>query len=198
MTIGTDEYTFVANGTTPLGEFDIELGSDLAGTQANIVAKINERDDVSASTFANDDCTITALVGGTAGNAIACTETFTAATNVFSSATLLLGTDCSADNAILAMVAASAEGTEPVAITDGAGSTLVVTATTKGTVYESIETETTCALGTFNVAHLDGGVDGTIGYKGDLMMDATYLYICYADNGTSGTNWRRIALGTAY
>ena len=121
MTVGTTEYTFVANGTEELGEDDIELGVDLDGTQANIVAKLNERADVTCSDFNESDvATITAVVEGTAGDAIATTENFTAVTNIFGATALASGANCTGANAILAMVAASENGTAYV-ITDGAG-----------------------------------------------------------------------------
>lgn len=195
MTVGTTEYTFVANGTEELGEDDIELGADLAGTQANIVAKLNARADVTCSDFNESDvATITAVVGGTAGDAIATTETFTAETNIFGGNALASGADCTAANAILAVVAASADGTEFVVVTDGAGDTLVVTAVYAGAYPEHIVTETTCANGTFDAEHLDGGVDGTLADRGDLYLDASYLYIATADNGVTGTNWKKITL----
>lgn len=194
MTVGITEYTFVANGTAELGADDIELGTDLAGTQANIVAKLNARADVTCSDFETNVATITAVVGGTAGDDIATTETFTAETNIFGGTSLGSGVDCTGANAILAVVATSASGTEFVVVTDGAGDTLVVTAQYAGTHPEHIVTETTCANGTFDAKHLDGGVDGTLAERGDLYIDASYLYIATADNGVTGTNWKKITL----
>jgi hypothetical protein len=45
---------------------------------------------------------------------------------------------------------------------------------------------------------LEGGVDGTVGTKGDCYADDTYLYIAKDDNTTADSNWRRIDLGSAY
>jgi hypothetical protein len=45
---------------------------------------------------------------------------------------------------------------------------------------------------------LTGGVNGTVAEKGAQMVDATYLYVCIADNTVAGKNWRRIALGSAF
>jgi hypothetical protein len=42
------------------------------------------------------------------------------------------------------------------------------------------------------------GVDGTVADAGTAYADATYLYIAKDDNTTADTNWRRIALGSAY
>lgn len=94
MTIGDTTYEFVANGDTPV-EGEIELGSNLAGTQANIVDTINGDDTVNdanayvtAGDFANDECVLTAITAGADGNDIDTTETFTTETNIFDDDTL--------------------------------------------------------------------------------------------------------------
>ena len=45
---------------------------------------------------------------------------------------------------------------------------------------------------------LDGGIDGTQGSANEFCSDDTYLYHCVATNTAIDTNWRRIALGSAY
>lgn len=45
---------------------------------------------------------------------------------------------------------------------------------------------------------LAGGVDGTVGAKGDVKEDTSYLYVAIAANTIADANWRRIALGSAY
>jgi hypothetical protein len=45
---------------------------------------------------------------------------------------------------------------------------------------------------------LTNGSDGTVGAQWQTYVDATYLYVCIAENTVTGTNWRRIALGSAY
>lgn len=99
MTIGTKVYTFTADGTAA-ADGEIDVGADLADAKTLVVAAINGTDgintahpDVTAAAFSGDDCVITAKVKGTAGNAIASTETFTAGTNVFDGATLAGGVD---------------------------------------------------------------------------------------------------------
>jgi hypothetical protein len=94
MTIGGKVYTFTADGTAA-ADGEIDVGVDLAGAQANIVAAINGTDGintahplVSAAAFSTNASVITALTKGAAGDDIATTETFTAATNVFDAATL--------------------------------------------------------------------------------------------------------------
>lgn len=99
MTIGSTEYTFVAEE-----DFDaageIAIGTDLAATQVNIIAAIMGTDEVNTAhtlvtigAFAANVATITAINKGTGGNSIATTETFTSGSNVFSAATLEDGTN---------------------------------------------------------------------------------------------------------
>jgi hypothetical protein len=204
MTIGTKKYTFVA---VAAGDVDgeIEVGADKAEAQANIVAAINGTDgfsvphpEVSAAEFAADACTITALVGGTVGNGVESTETFTANTNVFATATLAGGADCSAANAITALVAAiTASDTQGVGAADGAGDTVVLTADVAGVGGNLIEIQETLINGTVP-GLLSGGVDGTVGAENAIARDASYLYVAVAANTISGKNWRRISLGAAY
>jgi hypothetical protein len=94
FTIGSTVYTFRAVGDANAAG-DVEVGADLAGAQANIVAAVNGTDrfndphpSVTIAAFAANDAVLTASVAGTAGNAIATTETFTAGTNVFDAGTL--------------------------------------------------------------------------------------------------------------
>ncbi|SMC40959.1 hypothetical protein [Papillibacter cinnamivorans] len=175
FTIGYKTYTFVdadtfeETGTQPV-DGEIILGDDLSGTQDNIVDAINGDDgvsgahlDVTAGNFSSDISTITALVGGTAGNSIATTSDFTEETNVFDAATLgttTAGTDCTAANAVTALVAAiTASDTVGVGGADGAGDTVVLTADTAGSAANSITTTETCANGSFGAATLTGGKD---------------------------------------
>jgi len=207
MTIGTKVYTFVAVGADD-SDGKISVGADLAAAKVNIVAAINGTAGfdtahplVSAADFVTNSCVITALVGGTAGNAIAATETFTAASNVFGSATLISGTDCSAANAITALVSAiTALDTQGVGAADGAGDTVVLTADVAGVVGNAIIIGETLANGSFTAGAtvLSGGVNGTVGAMMESKVDASYLYRCIADNTISGANWRRISLGSVY
>ena len=205
VTIGTKTYIFVPVGTAN-ADGEVSIGADLAEAQAALVAAINGADEVNdahplvtAAAFAADDCVITALIGGTLNNTVATTETFTAATNVFAGATLALGTDCPAADAVTALVAAIvASDTQGVGATDGAGDTVVLTADTAGALANSIATTETMANGAFGTATLTGGVDGTVASGTKFMMDETYLYVCIDGNTVAENNWRRISLGAAY
>jgi len=109
----------------------------------------------------------------------------------------------------LAIVAAiSGADTHNVAnplVSSGAfsGDVCTLTARLKGAAGNSIVTTETLthASNVFNAATLGtttAGVDGTIGRGSELCLSDSYLYICLADNGTDGTNWRRISVGSAY
>lgn len=204
MTIGTRKYTFVALAAGDV-DGEIEVGTDKAAAQVNIVAAINGTDghntahpDVTAAAFAADDCVITAKIGGTKGNGIATTSTFTTQTNLFAAAELASGADCSAANAITALVAAiTASDTQGVGAADGAGDTVVFTADVAGVGGNAIEIQETLINGSVP-GLLSGGIDGTVGAENALARDASYLYVCVAANTVSGKNWRRITLGSAY
>lgn len=86
---------------------------------------------------------------------------------------------------------------------DGAGDTVVVTYGTKGTVGNAIAVATTCAAGSWGagvttLGDTTAGVDGTVGVKGQMYADASYLYFAVDANTTADTNWRRVSLGSAY
>jgi hypothetical protein len=124
MTIGTKEYTFVPDGTAN-ADGEIDVGEDLAGAKVNIVAAINGEDGfstahtlVTAADFVTNDCVITAITPGTAGDDIATTETFDEATNVFDAVklgTTTAGVDATADEATAALeTVINASATEAV------------------------------------------------------------------------------------
>lgn len=207
FTIGAKTYIFVPVGTAN-AEGEVSIGADLAGAQAAIVAAINGTDghntanaSATASAFAVNASTITALVGGTVGNVIVTTETFTAETNIFAAATLGSGTNCTAANTALAVIAAvNANSASLVTASAGSSNDVVLTADTAGTVGNSIALSETMANAAFTDAAtaLSGGIDGTVASGMKIMVDATYMYVCLDGNTTAGKNWRRVALGAAY
>ena len=205
MTIDGVVYTFVPVGTDTAG-LEISIGADLAAAQANIVAAINGTDEfnsphpsVVAGNFADNVSAITALVGGTVGNSIGITETFTAESNIFAGATLSGGANCSAANAITKLIAAiTASDTEGVGATPGSGTTVVLTADIGGSSGNSISISCAMANGSVGHATLTEGVNGTVAPSGSIMVDSSYLYIATAANNSSGDNWRRISVGSVF
>lgn len=90
-------------------------------------------------------------------------------------------------------------------VTAGTFSTddLPITAITKGVAGDLIATTETFteATNVFDASTLGtttAGVNSTPGSNNQLAADATYLYVCIADNTISGANWRRVSLGSAY
>lgn len=81
-----------------------------------------------------------------------------------------------------------------------AGDVYPITAKVAGTAAHSIlvSSDFTSGSNLFSHDHLQNGVDGTLGVAGEMKADATYLYVCSADNTVADKNWRRIALGSAY
>lgn len=205
MTIGAKVYTFVTVGEAN-ADGKISVGADLAEAKVNVVAAINGTDSIntphtllSAAEFVVDDCTITAFVGGTVGNTISTVETFTNVGNVFGATTLESGADCSAANAVTALLAAiEAQDTQYVTAAAGEGTTVALTANVAGVAGNSIATTETLANGAFLAATLSGGVNGTIGSIAGTMIDADYAYFCIADNTIVDKNWRRVSLGSAF
>lgn len=207
MTIGTKVYTFVPLGTAN-ADGEIDIAALLASTQVNIIAAIKGNDHnnphplvTCGAAFVADALAITALVGGVTGNDIATTENFTAGSNVFSAVKLATGSDCTAANAVTALVAAvTASDTQGVGAADGVGDTVGLTADVAGVIGNAIVIGEIMANGAFagGAVLLSGGVDGTVGAAGDVLRDTSYLYVCTAINTTAGKNWRRVSLGTVY
>jgi len=199
MTIAGKVYTFVPDGTAN-ADGEISIGVDLAEAQANIVDAINgddgfniANDSVSISDFTTNEAVLTALIGGTVGDAIDTTETFTAETNIFAADVLSGGANCSAADAITALAATISND---ISATDGTGDTLVIESDIGGVLGNSIDVSTDIANASLGDTHLSGGIDGTPGLEGERMIDADYYYVCLADNDISGANWRRTALET--
>lgn len=204
MTIGSTVYTFQANGGLTNVAGNIEIGSNLAASQLNISNAINRAGTpgtgyaaatpahtlVTTGTFSANVLTLTARKGGTAGNAIATTETFTAGTNVFNAATLgttTAGVDCPAAQFITTLVAViNAIVDCVVTAVDGAGDTVVVTAKVAGSEANATATTETLTNGSWGAATLAGG-SGTVTRFPFAYPGAT-VYISGA--ATAGNNGR--------
>jgi len=206
VTIGTKVYTFVPLGTDN-ADGEVSVGADLAAAQSALSMAIagdgtsTPHPLVGVTGFVGNDLVITALIGGTAGNAIATTTAFTAITNIFAAVTLGTGTNCSTANAKIALMAAiTASDTQGVGATSAAGTTILLTSDVAGQVGNSIVLAEDLTNGNFvaDAVNLSGGVDGTVAPALKLIADATYLYFTLVANTTAGKNWRRMALGAAY
>lgn len=98
-----------------------------------------------------------------------------------------------APDAVTALVAASASGTELVTLADGAGDTVTVTADVRGVLANAIATTETCTNGSFGAATLAGGVDGTVCTAGTIFAGDTKLYVAKADCTISSSNFGSIS-----
>lgn len=134
-------------------------------------------------------------------------ETFVVSTQTFTWKATRTGAGevtigASASEAVTNIVTAITTDLATVTAVDGAGDTVVVTAVTKGTSGNSIPfTEASTNMAVDGANFLGGtttGVDGTLGIANETCADATYLYHAIAANTVADTNWRRIALGSAY
>lgn len=206
MTIGTKVYTFVPDGTDT-ADGEISIGTDLSTAQAAIVAAINGDDEfnqphplVTASAFETNICTITAIIGGTAGNTIATTGTFTAETNEFGDTSLKDGGNCSGANTVDVLTDAINDpyGGELVVVASAGSGKIDLEAVVAGAAGNAIQTTTTMAHGIFGAEHLEEGVDGTVADAGKIYYDDSWLYIAVDDNTIVDANWRQITLGAAY
>lgn len=210
MTIGGKEYIFVPDGTAN-ADGEISIGTDIDTAQANIVAAINGAEGsyntpnakVSIGNFdaETDTAIITALVGGVAGNLIETTSNFTAVSNMFGTSTLDDGSNCIASNAVLALTAAINEyDTMGVTADDKTVNTVLITSDVAGEQGNLIEISENMTNGAFPVGTttLEGGINGTVGSRLDMMMDPSYFYICTDTNTINDKNWRRISLDAEF
>lgn len=206
MMISSVPYIFVPEGTDT-AEGEVSIGTDLASAQANILAAIRgtslfsmEHPRVTISDFVANVATLTYKIGGTPTYA-ALSETFSNAGNIFSGANLSGGVDCSAADAITALIAVINLANISVVASSGSGTSLVLTSETAGEAANSIRVSEgflNATLSGGNNSYLTGGVDGTPGRAGQLAVDEDYLYVCLDNNTISDANWRRISVGNVY
>lgn len=168
VTLGTTVYTFVPDGTAnAAGEIDV--GADAAEAQVNFVAAVNGSDGwndphplVEAGNFAADDCVITALTPGTAGNTIASTETFTALGNVFDAVALgttTAGVDPTAGEGSDALILAiNTSATEDVAAIDIGANEVLIVADEAGAVTLALAETMAGANNVVDTSAMRGGV----------------------------------------
>jgi hypothetical protein len=224
LTVDDQEFTFEAERS---GTGEITIDADNETQAENIVAAITA--DLTTVTAENTlgVVTITAVVAGTAGNAIVLTEsatgtavsgsgtlengvddvteTVTVGTQVFTFVTaratageVTVGSDAS-DTGDNLVTAMTADITNAVGVNDGGAVT--VTAAVKGTSGNLIvlaEDAANTAVSSVTGGKLDGGINGTEGVANEICADASYIYHCIATNTVVDTNWRQISLGSAY
>lgn len=168
MTIAGVVYTFVPDGTAnAAGEIDV--GSDLADCKLGVVNALEGDDGWNAvptlftceTVFTVNDLVITLMEGGTDGNSIGCTETFTAGGNIFDAGTFgteVAGVDATAGESSDAFVAAvNASGTEDISAIDIAADEVLLVADAVGVVTTAIAETMATVDNTVDSAAMRGG-----------------------------------------
>lgn len=130
----------------------------------------------------NGEVTVTAAVKGAAGNALAIIVSDAGADGCEMTADIDAGV-------ITVTLGKTAADLEPAKNT----ATLVAAA------IDSLTEVTAVASGTGNgplgaaevKKDFTGGQDGTVGYEGEIVMDASRIYLCTADNTINDANWIR-------
>lgn len=194
MRIGDTVYTFRAPADTDAAG-EISIGTDLATAQAAIFNAVNGLDGLnianpvaSIGAFAGDKATVTARVGGVAGDSIITSESFTANTNIFDAGTLgtkTAGADASAADAVTKIVAEITAHSSLVTAVDGAGNTVVITSVAVGTEVNDIGVSETMAQGSWGaqVTKMSGGLYCTPVAQSSYIIIGGVYYI--AVKGTS-------------
>lgn len=78
--------------------------------------------------------------------------------------------------------------------TTNTDTTQVFVARVAGEAGDALASEESSDHLAFGDTTFGSGVDGTVGSKGEIRFDESYLYILSADNTVSGANWKKIAL----
>lgn len=112
--------------------------------------------------------------------------------------------DTTLGNLVKAINATGTEGVEYFAgtlihpdVSAGAVSShaTVLTAKVKGVSGNAIaKSENSTHLSFDAGAYLTGGVNGTVGVKNEIRLDATNMYLCTAANTIAGANWKKLVL----
>ena len=203
ITVGTTEYTAIANGVTlTAGTFRIGSGGT-SGTITNLIAAVNGTDGVNTA-----DATIvltagsgagevdaTAVVGGVAGNDLAIAE----ASSVFSWASghtnLTGGLDATQDQSGAAIGVAVNGHADFTATHDAATDVVTVTHVLHGTVPNGYGYGEAVASAQVAWGSPTAGVDGAEGILGAQREDAGFLYTCTgAVAANKDYTWKKTAL----
>lgn len=82
-----------------------------------------------------------------------------------------------------------------VTCSDFTDNVATITAKAVGSAGNVVTSETFTAItNVFGAASLEGGLNGTVGVEGQIMIDENYIYVCTADNTIADANWKKAAL----
>ena len=123
--------------------------------------------------------------------------TFKAAATV--AGDIAIGADLAATktNVIAAIKGTDGLNAEHAAVTCGTfeGNVLTITAKAVGPAGNITTSETFTAItNVFGAATLEGGLNGTVGAEGQIVIDENKIYICTADNTITDANWKSATL----
>lgn len=112
---------------------------------------------------------------------------------------IAIGVDLAATkvNVVAAIKGTDGINTEHPVVTCGnfAANVLTITAKDVGSSGNVVTSETFTAItNVFGAATLEGGLNGTVGTKGQIMYDESNIYVCTADNTVADANWKAAAL----
>jgi hypothetical protein len=151
--------------------------------------------------FGSDDSIVTINIGGTAGDAAAAVCTSNGSNTFAGGGTFGSGSDCT-DADLDGYIIAADEGVDEV-MSQGGGTTIVITAQTFGVLANAIIFTEALTGGTMTGTGTLGGsgatvvgVDGTVGAQWDVLIDAAYIYIAVVANTIADANWERAAISS--
>lgn len=140
---------------------------------------------------------VSAITPGAAGDSITTAETGAELSWDGNLGTTTPGVDCSAANADGAIVTDASAGSALVVATQGSGTTVIFTALVAGVAGNDISFATDLVNGAVDDTVLGTeveGIDGTVGAKNEMLVDATNLYIASDVNTIADANWKKLVL----
>ena len=189
LTATTGTITTLTSTTATLGTLSATTVTKIATPESTPVNAVASQGTITMSGIATANETF-----------VIDTQTFTWKAARAAAGEVTIGADAPA--AVTNIVTAVTADLATVTAVDGTGDTVVVTAATKGVAGDAIvftEASTNMAVdGTGTLGATTAGVDGTVATANEVRQDATYLYVSIAANTIADTNWRRVALGSAY
>jgi len=196
----TASKALVVDASKQLNELTITGTATLATLSATTVTKIATPESTPVNAVASQGTITMAGIATAEETFVISTQTFTWKAARAAAGEVTVGANAPA--AVTNIVTAVTADLATVTAVDGTGDTVVVTAATKGVAGDAIvltEASTNMTVdGAGTLGATTAGVDGTVATANEVRQDATYLYVSIAANTIADTNWRRVALGSAY
>ena len=175
VVIGDDTFEFIDDGTAEVGSIEVLVTGDLTSDNAieKLVEAINENSEAVTAvgdTEANT-VTLTAVEGGTDGNAIGTTETLT--NGSFGAVTLANGADevIKEDAVVILSESINVNSEVVTAVSDVEDYTVTITAIEGGTDGNAITTTETLSNGSFANATLTEGANEVVKENAVIILE---------------------------